>query len=499
MTTKSISRKFTYALMAVISLLLIIFGSITIGITVANNERSLSNTLKRTVNMAKTILAAPLWNFDEQTLQDTAKEFILEPSISYVKIMSDKTVNALEFQDNYKDKQFEYFENSENFLTVAEPILYEDNEIGMIFLAVSKEFHKQILTANIIKIAEFFIVILIAIYVTLKIMTWKYIQKPLEKLQRSTTLIAEGNLETIIDTSSNDEIGNLAKGLNAMRESLKKLFSALKESSFQLISTSSEISKTANQQEISTKEFSTLAHNIASSSNEISATSKQLVKTMQDVSNIASNTTALADSGQNALKGMKNNMDQLLTETKTISSDLKTINNKTKNITTIITTLIKIADRTNLLSLNANIEAQKAGEHGLGFRIVAKEINRLAEQTAINTLHIKGFIQEMQDAIATGVNSMGSFTEKVLGTAEEVSSAGKQMTKIIGQVQTLTPRFNEVNEAMQFQTTGALEINKAMLQLRDMADQTMESLGEFKKSTEQLKDAGLKFRNTANK
>lgn len=102
-------------------------------------------------------------------------------------------------------------------------------------------------------------------------------------------------------------------------------------------------------------------------------------------------------------------------------------------------TISKVADRTNLLSLNAPIEAEKAGEYGLGFAVVAREIRRLADQTAVATLDIEGMVRDMQSSVAAGVMEMDKFTKEVSDSVEKAQGISTQFVEIINKVQSLTP------------------------------------------------------------
>ncbi len=148
-----------------------------------------------------------------------------------------------------------------------------------------------------------------------------------------------------------------------------------------------------------------------------------------------------------------------------------------------------LADQTNLLSLNAAIEAEKAGEYGRGFAVVATEIRRLADQTAAATSDIEQMVTEMQSAVSAGVMGMDKFSEEVRRGVEVVGQVSTQLTQIIQQVQMLTPNFEMVNEGMQSQSLGAQQISDALAQLGEAAQQTVESLRQSNLAIEQLNDA----------
>jgi methyl-accepting chemotaxis protein WspA len=165
------------------------------------------------------------------------------------------------------------------------------------------------------------------------------------------------------------------------------------------------------------------------------------------------------------------------------------ISEKAENINSVVTTITKVADQTNLLSLNAAIEAEKAGEYGLGFAVVAREIRRLADQTAVATLDIESMVLEMQSSVTTGVMEMDKFSEevkRVVGTVGEISG---QMGQIIEKVKEVTEQFEKVNAGTKTQAQRADQIREAMVQLSEGAKQTSESVKQSNEATEQLREA----------
>ena len=171
-----------------------------------------------------------------------------------------------------------------------------------------------------------------------------------------------------------------------------------------------------------------------------------------------------------------------------IAAKLGVINEKATNIGTVVTTITKVADQTNLLSLNAAIEAEKAGEAGRGFAVVAREIRRLADQTAVATLDIEALVGEMQSSVASGVMEMDRFNESVRTSVSGAREIGERFERILGQVGTLSPRLSSVDEGMQAQVLGAQQINDAMAQLAEVAQRTSDSLHELETAAGRLRE-----------
>jgi methyl-accepting chemotaxis protein WspA len=187
-------------------------------------------------------------------------------------------------------------------------------------------------------------------------------------------------------------------------------------------------------------------------------------------------------------------MAQVTEAVGTITGKLAVLNEKAGNISSVVTTITQVADQTNLLSLNAAIEAEKAGEFGRGFAVVAREIRRLADQTAVASSDIGEMVKEMQSAVSAGVMGMDKFSEEVRRAVQEVRTAGAQLAQIIEQVQALTPRIETVNEGMQAQATGASQISEALAQLSEGARQTAESLRQSNEAIQQLNEATFGLR-----
>lgn len=182
-------------------------------------------------------------------------------------------------------------------------------------------------------------------------------------------------------------------------------------------------------------------------------------------------------------------MRQLVDDTGIVSSRLGSINEKAGNIGGIVVTITKVADQTNLLSLNAWIEAEKAGEYGLGFSVVAREIRRLADQTAVATLDIEQMVKEMHSAVSSGIMEMDKFVQRVKIGADDVGRIGGGLASIIDQVQELIPLFVKVTESVKMQSEGAEEISEAMNQLSESVVHTKSSLHEFATASGQLSEA----------
>lgn len=309
---------------------------------------------------------------------------------------------------------------------------------------------------------------------------------PMQRLIGILEVMRSGDFSQRLNLERRDEFAHLADGFNRMTDELTALVGQAQKSSGQVSTSITEIAATSKQQQATAAETAATTTEIGATSREIFATSRDLVRTMNEVSLVSEQTATLAGNGQVGLTRMEDTMQAVMDAAGSVSGKLAILNEKAGNINQVVTTITKVADQTNLLSLNAAIEAEKAGEYGRGFSVVATEIRRLADQTAVATYDIELMVKEIQSAVAAGVMGMDKFSDQVRRGMQEVQQVGGQLSQIIAQVQALAPRFQVVNEGMQAQANSAEQINQALVQLSEAAQQTVESLQQSSQAIDEL-------------
>nr|WP_277933283.1 methyl-accepting chemotaxis protein [Pseudomonas sp. CROZ-RG-20F-R04-15] len=320
------------------------------------------------------------------------------------------------------------------------------------------------------------------------------IMAPMNRIVEILETMRTGDLSSRLNLERKDEFGAVETGFNDMMTELTALVSQAQRSSVQVTTSVTEIAATSKQQQATATETAATTTEIGATSREIAATSRDLVRTMTEVSTAADQASVLAGSGQQGLARMEDTMHSVMGAADLVNAKLAILNEKAGNINQVVVTIVKVADQTNLLSLNAAIEAEKAGEYGRGFAVVATEVRRLADQTAVATYDIEQMVREIQSAVSAGVMGMDKFSEEVRRGMSEVQQVGEQLSQIIHQVQALAPRVLMVNEGMQAQATGAEQINHALVQLGDASSQTVESLRQASFAIDELSQVAVGLR-----
>ncbi|WP_160106766.1 methyl-accepting chemotaxis protein [Pseudomonas izuensis] len=359
-----------------------------------------------------------------------------------------------------------------------------DNDIAAIDDAV--------LTAKVIMGISLVVAVLAAGLCGLLLM--RAIMAPMNRIVNILEIMRTGDLSSRLNLERKDEFGAVETGFNDMMTELTSLVSQAQRSSVQVTTSVTEIAATSKQQQATATETAATTTEIGATSREIAATSRDLVRTMTEVSTAADQASVAAGSGQQGLARMEETMHSVMGAADLVNAKLAILNEKAGNINQVVVTIVKVADQTNLLSLNAAIEAEKAGEYGRGFAVVATEVRRLADQTAVATYDIEQMVREIQSAVSAGVMGMDKFSEEVRRGMSEVQQVGEQLSQIIHQVQALAPRVLMVNEGMQAQATGAEQINHALVQLGDASSQTVESLRQASFAIDELSQVAVGLR-----
>ncbi|WP_338921906.1 methyl-accepting chemotaxis protein [Pseudomonas silesiensis] len=349
-----------------------------------------------------------------------------------------------------------------------------------------------VLTAKIVMGISLLVAVLAAGLCGLLLM--RAIMAPMNRIVEILEIMRTGDLSRRLDLARKDEFGAVETGFNDMMAELTSLVSQAQRSSVQVTTSVTEIAATSKQQQATATETAATTTEIGATSREIAATSRDLVRTMTEVSTAADQASVLAGSGQQGLARMEETMHSVMGAADLVNAKLAILNEKAGNINQVVVTIVKVADQTNLLSLNAAIEAEKAGEYGRGFAVVATEVRRLADQTAVATYDIEQMVREIQSAVSAGVMGMDKFSEEVRRGMSEVQQVGEQLSQIIHQVQALAPRVLMVNEGMQAQATGAEQINHALVQLGDASSQTVESLRQASFAIDELSQVAVGLR-----
>ncbi|MEC1177868.1 methyl-accepting chemotaxis protein [Metasolibacillus meyeri] len=379
-------------------------------------------------------------------------------------------------------------------------ILFSTNELtgwkvlGTMFTVEAKESAAKTLTTIIIIVA--LAIIIGGGFVLLMV---RSIVSPIKELQANALKISEGDLTTFIDIHTKDEIGQLAEAFVSMKLSLKKLLQQLEQSVQQVQSSAQNLAANTEQNIAASEQVAQAMQEVASSTERqttgieenaisIEEVAKGIVEvtdsTMQ-VSDLSGYAIQLADEGGQAVQQTVQQMQSI--HSSVVQSD-ETINSlyaRTKEIGSILEIITAISDQTNLLALNAAIEAARAGEHGKGFAVVADEVRKLAEQSLQSTNQIAELIVAIQQDTAQSVQSMDKATADVQEGIQLTAQASEKFASIVESLQEIAPKIEGISAASEEISAVVEEVSATALELSDHAKSNAAASEEVAASTEQ--------------
>ncbi len=307
----------------------------------------------------------------------------------------------------------------------------------------------------------------------------RQIAKPLREVQVVIEAVAAGDLTQSIEVRSHDEIGSAAQAIGRTLDSLRELLSLISETVADLADTSARLAAASEEVSASVEE-------VASTTNEFSSTLDSMNTNAQAINNTVQNMSREASEGSKAVAGIVDQMEVLNVMTHSLATEVTGLGSFSDQIGNIVRTISTIAEQTNLLALNAAIEAARAGEHGRGFAVVADEVRKLAEQSAAATKEITSLIGQIQSRIAAIVGSMSEGSAQSETALQRVKQGSDILHGILGAV-------DSINRQIDSFTAGLEQINSGGHDIASAAQQQAATMEEVANAAQDLMDMGSKL------
>ena len=297
---------------------------------------------------------------------------------------------------------------------------------------------------------------------------------PLERLAHAAAGIAAGDLRQRIDTRGGDEIGELARSFSIMAQALSTLIADLRSAASDIEREAASVLTTSTQQ-------SAMAHQQASAINETSSTVAEIAQTSKQATTYADNvisgtqkSEALSAEGQQVVVESVEGMNKLGEQVKNIALAITDLSERTLQIGDIIATVKDVAEQSNLLALNASIEAAKAGEHGRGFAVVATEMRTLAEQSKVAANQVRGLLGEVQKGTRTAVSATEEGSRRAQAATSLAQSAGSAILGLSELIKDSSAAARQIAGNTRQQTIGVEQIAAAMTELSTAMSDSVE-------------------------
>ncbi len=314
------------------------------------------------------------------------------------------------------------------------------------------------------------------------------ITRPLNQMRDMIQDIAqgEGDLTKRLDASSNDELGEVSRCFNQFVEKLHNMISQIARTTDQVAAASVQLHNTAEQMATGAEEVAAQAGTVATAGEEMSATSGDIAQNCSMAADGSKQASEAAVNGAKVVDETIAVMNSIADRVKNSAKSVESLGSRSDQIGAIVGTIEDIADQTNLLALNAAIEAARAGEQGRGFAVVADEVRALAERTTRATKEISEMIKAIQNETKGAVSTMEVGVEEVAKGSEKAAQSGKALERILEQINEVTMQINQVATAAEEQTATTSEISHNMHQITEVVSHTSQGAHESATAADQL-------------
>ncbi len=309
---------------------------------------------------------------------------------------------------------------------------------------------------------------------------------PVNTLAGQARQVADGDLRVNIEYRSGDEVGELSEAFRTMTEGLRVTVSKVAENSNQVATASSELHSTAEQIATGAEEVAAQSTTVATAGEEMAATSGDIAQNCQLAAEGAQRASQTASDGAAIVERTVAVMAQIAEKVQQSAKTVESLGARSDQIGAIIGTIEDIADQTNLLALNAAIEAARAGEQGRGFAVVADEVRALAERTTRATKEIGEMIKAIQRETKDAVVAMEQGVHQVEAGTDEAAKSGHALQDILAQVNDVAMQVSQIATAAEEQTATTGEISSNMHQISEVVQQTSQGAQESAVAAAQL-------------
>ncbi len=364
---------------------------------------------------------------------------------------------------------------------------FNGNAIGVMEIVLDRS-HYLAATNNARNIAVMIGIISLVVGLLIAAVVARLIGGPLCKAVEAMNEIAEGDgdLTSRLDESGNNEISRLAKAFNNFAEKVRGLVSQVYGSTTQLASAAEEMSAIMEETNRGTQQQQSETAMVVTAMNEMTATVQEVARHATDAAAAANSADNASAEGKQVVINTMNAIESLSKEVHSAASVISQLEKDSENIGTVLDVIKGIAEQTNLLALNAAIEAARAGEQGRGFAVVADEVRTLASKTQQSTQEIQEMIEKLQAGAQSAVKVMDDSRIKAEESVTQAAQAGSSLEAITNSVSLIKDMNTQIATAAEQQSSVAEEINRNVVNISDIVDRTAEGASQTSIASEEL-------------
>lgn len=384
---------------------------------------------------------------------------------------------------------------TDDYLEVSHRILTDGEAIGTIYIRV--DLGEMIAARNhLLEAVAITTLIAIAFSAVLALLIQKSIVRPINAVVSALKDIAEGegDLTQRLPVNSDDELGELARWFNIFIEKVHGVIAKFSDTSENLSNSAIELLDTTKATNNGIIKQQTEIDQVASAVTEMSGTVQEIERNVANTANDAEQADNQAIQGREIVKQTMNAIEELASDIEKAADVIIRLQKESDNIGSVLEVIGGIAEQTNLLALNAAIEAARAGEQGRGFAVVADEVRTLASRTQNSTQEIQEMIERLQAGSREAVTMMEKGREQAANSVEYAEHAGKSLSSITAAVAVIKDMSHQIATASQEQSVVTEEINKNIINISQVASQTAADSNKIAENSHELSSLSTELR-----
>jgi methyl-accepting chemotaxis protein len=480
MVQKSLLTKLMWILSAFMIAIAALIAFINYEIAAKDLEKKFNDETVALIELTNSSILEAVFAYDFQQVEAISKSLVNTALITSINVTDHRgQVLAKASDDNKSDGQVE---------RKAIPIVYNGSTIGSYDISFTTEDMDKTLAdqrnTTIYTVLALLAVSLISVYFLIRSM----VLAPVAEVTQSLSSIADGggDLTRRLPTASQNEIAELAHNFNRVMEHISGIIRNVVDVNDKVRSNVSTMSAATESTVSSTAQQLREIELVATAVEELSASANEIARHAGDTAERTTATSVLAEEGNQIVNLSLENVNRLTGQIESTAQKIQVLKDSSVNIGSVMEVIRTIAEQTNLLALNAAIEAARAGEQGRGFAVVADEVRSLAQKTRASTEEIEGIIVQLQRAADEAHQAMSTSTASARETIDTASRVGGALDKIRANITTINDMNHQIATASHEQNTVVNEVSKNITAIHGLSERVAENAQVVDKSSTQL-------------
>jgi methyl-accepting chemotaxis protein len=491
----SISFKFNLLTSIMVIAILLGFGAYNYSATDATLKAQQNKQVDAVIHRLQTSVPSTLWNFEAEQLKSIVESETSNDAVLGIFIYDDKklilgrlksdtgTISDAKLPENLKSMR-------------EEKLTYEENGklnvVGRIVLLIDSSVIDELQNQSLQRLILQTVTMLVGLIVMISILMKSVVAIPIERIITALEDIArgEGDLTRRLNTDRNDEIGTLAKVFNQFVEKIQTLICRIQKSVVEMSVATGEMSQIARASSHAVDEQRTETDQVATAMNELNATAHEVAQNAVQAAAAAEKADDTGQMARDVVRSAITSIHQLASDIDSSSRVISELEKEVANITSVLDVIRGIAEQTNLLALNAAIEAARAGEQGRGFAVVADEVRTLASKTQASTEEIQEMIRRLQNGTNKAVSVMQSSKSSGEATVGMANKADAALNDIAASISMINEMNTQIASAAEEQTAVTDDINRSLTRIVEIADGSAEGARRAENASAQLANLG---------